>query len=228
MPLIKSAIATTTVRLSLRDFEAEVNERLEHARLGAEQIVAAARDRAGEIGAAAMEQGYKQGYENGVADARREAIEQFGEQLGLAVEALARAAATMEASRAELESAALADVVKLAIGIARRVTKRQGLIDPRVLAENLREAVKQLIRRDDVRIAINPKQRATLDEALAELKVEWPQLERVEIVEDEAIAPGGCRVTGGQGEIDADLNAQLDRIAADLIPTDDQQGMLWS
>jgi flagellar assembly protein FliH len=228
MPLIKSAIATTTVRLSLRDFEAEANQRLDRARSEADAIVAGARDRAGEIGAAAMEQGFKHGYENGVAEARRDAIEQFGEQFALSVEALARAAATMEASRADLESAALADVVKLALGIARRVTKRQGLIDPRVLTENLREAVKQLIRRDDVRIAIHPKQRATLDEALAELKLEWPQLDGVEIIEDESISPGGCRVSGGQGEIDADLNAQLDRIAADLIPTEDQQGTLWS
>jgi flagellar assembly protein FliH len=228
MPLIKSAIATTTVRLSLRDFESEANQRLDRARSEADAIVAGARDRAGEIGAAAMEQGFKHGYENGVVEARRDAIEQFGEQFALSVEALARAAATMEASRADLESAALADVVKLALGIARRVTKRQGLIDPRVLTENLREAVKQLIRRDDVRIAIHPKQRATLDEALAELKLEWPQLDGVEIIEDESISPGGCRVSGGQGEIDADLNAQLDRIAADLIPTEDQQGTLWS
>ena len=32
------------------------------------------------------------------------------------------------------------------------------------------------------------------------------------------LVPGGCRVTSGQGEVDADLNAQLDRIAAKLIP----------
>jgi flagellar assembly protein FliH len=218
MPLIKAAIATTTVRLSLRDIEADARRRTEHAREQADQIVEEARHRAGEIGAAAMEEGYKNGYAQGMADARREAIERFAEHAGLAVEALARAAATMEASRADLESAALADVVKLAIGIARRVTKRQGLIDSRVLTENLREAVKQLIRRDDVRVAIHPAQRASLDETLAQLKIEWPQLERVEIVEDDSISPGGCRVSGGQGEIDATLETQLDRIAADLIP----------
>jgi flagellar assembly protein FliH len=218
MPLIKAAIATTTVRLSLRDIEADAREHISRAREEADRIVAAARERAGEIGAAAMEEGYRHGYEQGNADARREAIEQVAEQTGLAIEALARAAATMEASRADLESAALADVVKLAIAIARRVTKRQGMIEPAVLAENLREAVKQLIRRDDIRIAIHPDQRATLDDMLARLKLEWPQMEGVEIVQDQSISPGGCRVTGGQGEIDATLQTQLDRIAADLIP----------
>jgi flagellar assembly protein FliH len=218
MPLIKAAIATTTVRLSLRDIEADVREQIARARDESDRIIASARERAGEIRAAAMEEGYRRGYEQGLADARRETIEQVAEQTGLAIEALARAAAGMEASRAELESDALADVVKLAIAIARRVTKRQGLIEPAVLAENLREAVKQLIRRDDVRIAIHPRQRATLDDMLDRLKIEWPQMERVEVVEDESISPGGCRVTGGQGEIDATLQTQLDRIAADLIP----------
>lgn len=224
MPLIKAAIATTTVRLSLRDIEADAREQLARAREEADGVVTAARERAGEIGAAAMEEGYRQGYQQGVADARRETIEQVAEQTGLAIEALARAAATMEASRAELENAALADVVKLAIAIARRVTKRQGLIDPGVLSENLREAVKQLIRRDDVRVAIHPDQRAALDQMLARLKIEWPQIERVEIMEDDSISPGGCRVSGGQGEIDAALETQLDRIAADLIPDADGKG----
>ena len=128
--------------------------------------------------------------------------------------------AAMETSRAQLESAALADVVKLAIAIARRVTKRQGLIDPRVLSENLRDAIKQLIHREDVRVAIHPAQRATLDEILQQLKLEWPQLEGAEVVEDDSISPGGCRVSGGQGHIDAQLETQLDRIAADLIPAD--------
>ena len=221
MPLIKAAIATTTVRLSLRDIEAEARDHLASAREESERILAAARERAGEIGASAMEEGYRQGYERGSADARREGIEQVAEQTGLAIEALARAAASMEASRAELESAALGDVVKLAIAIARRVTKRQGRVDPSVLSENLREAVKQLIRRDDIRVAIHPTQRTALEEMLAQLRIEWPQIERVEIVEDDSVSPGGCRVSGGQGEIDAALETQLDRIAADLIPDGD-------
>jgi flagellar assembly protein FliH len=222
MPLIKSAIATTTVRLSLRDIETDARQRVAAARDEAERLLADARERAGEIGANAMQQGWAQGYQQGTEEASREATERFAGEMALAVEALARAAAAMEASRVELETAALTDVVKLAIGIARRVTKRQGVIDPAVLTENLREAVKQLIRRDDVRVAIHPAQREALASAVAQLKIDWPQLEHVEVVEDDSIAPGGCRVSGGQGEIDADLQTQLDRIAADLIPHGDQ------
>jgi flagellar assembly protein FliH len=225
MPLIKAAIATTTVRLSLRDFDQEARERLDHARGQADAIVEQALHRAGEIGAQAMAGGWERGYAQGMADARREVVERYTEEIALAVAALARAAAMLEASRTRLQEDALADVVRLAIAIAQRVTRRQGVIDAAVLTENLRDAVKQLIRRDDVRIAIHPSQRATLAEALAQLKLQWPTLEHAEIVEDETIAPGGCRVAGGQGEIDADLQAQLDRIAADLIPSPDAKDL---
>ena len=218
MPLIKSAIATTTVRLSLRDIEADARALIERAENDAEQIVSEARRRAAEIGAQAMQEGWKQGHAQGLAEARAQAVEQFAEDIALSVEAMARAAAMIKASRVQRESAALADMVKLTLAIARRVTKRQGLIDPSVLTENLREAVRQLIRHEDVRVTIHPSQRATLIEALALLRQEWPTLEHVEIVEDDSICPGGCRVSGGQGEIDATLQAQLDRLAVKLMP----------
>ena len=42
-----------------------------------------------------------------------------------------------------------------------------------------------------------------------------PVQQRLEI---QSLLPGGCRVSGGQGEIDATLQTQLDRIAMKLLP----------
>jgi flagellar assembly protein FliH len=106
----------------------------------------------------------------------------------------------------------------LALAVAQRITRRLGMIDPAVLKENLREVMNLLVHRDDVRIAIHPAQRATLNDLLPQLKLQWPTLAHIDVVEDETVSPGGCRVTAGQGAIDADLQGQLDRIAAELIP----------
>jgi flagellar assembly protein FliH len=129
------------------------------------------------------------------------------------------AANTLNASRCDLEATALAEVVKLAIAIARRVTKRQGMIDPQVFTTNLEEAMKLVVQQVDLRIAINPAQRATLETALPQLGLKWPSLKHVEIIEEPAIAPGGCRISTRHGSVDADLDVQLDRIVADLLPT---------
>src|SRR5437660_1067285 len=174
MGLIKAAIATTTVRVSLRDIEAEARATVDQAQREASRIVADARERAGEIGAGAMSEGWSHGFAQGREEARRQAIDQHAEEIRLAVEALLRAAATIELSRAELENAALAEVVRLALAVAARITRRQGIVDPGVLAANLREAVKLIVRREGLHVAIHPSQRATLNEALAPLELEWP------------------------------------------------------
>jgi flagellar biosynthesis/type III secretory pathway protein FliH len=36
--------------------------------------------------------------------------------------------------------------------------------------------------------------------------------------DDEAIAPGGCRVFTSHGHVDADLQTQLDRVTMKLLP----------
>jgi len=40
----------------------------------------------------------------------------------------------------------------------------------------------------------------------------------VAIVDDDSLAPGGCRIATAGGLIDADLDEQINRIAADLLP----------
>jgi flagellar biosynthesis/type III secretory pathway protein FliH len=46
----------------------------------------------------------------------------------------------------------------------------------------------------------------------------WPALKHVELMDDPSLSPGGCRILTGGGVIDAELNAQVDRIAAELLP----------
>jgi flagellar assembly protein FliH len=118
----------------------------------------------------------------------------------------------------------LREVVALAVAIARRVTKRQGLVDPEVLTENLREAMKLVAHAADVRIAVHPQQKVVLESVLPQLRLSWPDLKHVELVEDSALSPGGCRIFTARGTVDADLDGQLDRVVNDLLPAPEKNG----
>src|SRR5437870_1667316 len=133
MGLIKAAIATTTVRVSLRDIEAEARVTVDQAQREASRIVADARECAGEIDAVVMSEGWLYGFVQGREEVRWQAIDQHAEEIRLAVEALLRAAAMIELSRAELENAVLVDVVWLVLVVAARITRWQGIVDPGVL-----------------------------------------------------------------------------------------------
>jgi flagellar biosynthesis/type III secretory pathway protein FliH len=228
MGLIKSAnVPAAAATFSMRDIENHAKSILLRARQQAEALLVEAQQEAEALRVQANAEGREQGRREGLAQGKQEgaragaaqALAEHKAQLTAAFTALAAAAAQLDASRRELEADGLKEVVTLATAIARRVTKRQGLIEPAVLAANLNEAMKLVAHAADVRVAVHPAQKKVLDETLPALRLAWPGLRHVEMTGDPAVAPGGCRIFTARGHVDADLDAQLDRVVADLLPS---------
>jgi flagellar assembly protein FliH len=227
MGLIKSTNTPPSLSpFSLTDVERHAKQILLRAGAQAEQLLAAAQVEGEELKRQAHEEGLEAGEREGTARGleqgrqagQQQALNEHRAQLQQALTAITTAMKSFDAQRADLEANALVEVVELAISIAQRVTKRQGLIEPRVLEANLTEAMKLAVHSTDLRIAIHPSQRATLDVALPQLGMQWPNLSHVQIINDPSLDPGGCKLFTTQGQIDADLQGQLDRIAAELLP----------
>ena len=178
---------------------------MHEARREAERIIADAQQRAAEIRPPEPE-------------VARVQTEGDPTDIASAVQTLNAAAIELLAAIEEFREEALSEVIELSMAIAERVTKRAGLIDPAVLAENLREAMKLVVRTTGLRIAVHPQQVELLKEAISQQKAESPALATAEIVADETVTPGGCRIATAHGRIDADLQTQLDRLAERLIP----------
>ncbi|HET6251159.1 MAG TPA: FliH/SctL family protein [Tepidisphaeraceae bacterium] len=227
MGLIKAPnIPVTVSPFSMADIEDAAKRMLLRARQQADQLLAAAQVEGEQLKADAKAQGTVEGIISGRAQGLAEgkkaglaqALAEHKAEIQLSLAAMNEAAATLNTSRGDLHSMALQEVVKLAIAIARRVTKRQGIFDPQSLIANLEEAMKLVVTHTNLRIEIHPSQRKELDIALPTLGLKWPSLKHVEVAEDPAISPGGCRIVTCQGRIDADLDVQLDRVVADLLP----------
>jgi flagellar assembly protein FliH len=227
MGLIKqSHVPSGVAAFSLRDVENHAKAMLVRAREQAEALLAAAQQEGEVIRQQAYEEGLvegrrdgrKQGELEGTKAGAQQALAEHQEQLATLVATLSTAAVEFDASRRELEAAGLSEVVALAAAIARRVTKRQGMIDSHVLAENLKEVMTLVAHAADVRVAIHPIQKQVLDDALPRLRMAWPQLKHLEIIPDASVAPGGCRIHTARGQVDGDLDAQLDRVVGELLP----------
>ena len=223
MGLIKSSkLPDQVVRFSLPDVEEQARARLAHAQAEAERIIADANARAADIESAAREQGQAAGWQQGHTDGHDSgasaALDQHAARLRELIATFNSAAAALDDFRAQVEAAATRDAVDLALAIAARITKRQGEIDPGVLLENVRAAMNVVGRTSVTRVAVNPSQRALLEEILPQLQGDSPSLRHAEILDDKTIAPGGCRVFTSHGHVDADLNTQLDRVITKLLP----------
>jgi flagellar assembly protein FliH len=227
MGLVKAAEAPVGLTaFSMRDIEAAARGILIRARNDAAQIIGEARAEAEKIKAEAKtggfaegrQQGLAQGLDEGKKSGHAQALAENGKALGELIKSMTEAVRDLDERRDDLHTAGLREVVDLACGIARRVTRRQAAFDPQVLCNNLKEAMALAIHAADIRIAMHPSQKQTLEKELPNLKMAWPQLKHIELVEDAGISPGGVRIYTVHGNIDGQLETQLDRLAAELIP----------
>jgi flagellar assembly protein FliH len=227
MGLIKADNAPSRLQpFSMADIENQAAEVIARAKVKADRLMAEAQVQAKRIATesrsaglrAGWKEGWKKGHEEGAKAGRELALMEHKAELASNILTLSTAAKQINQARIELESAAMKDVLDLAVAIAERVTKRQGVFDPAVAVNNVIEAMKLVSHSSDVRIAIHPANKNSLAQVLPRLKMQWPALTHVELVEDAMLAPGGCRVYTAQGEVDGDLDGQINRIVADLVP----------
>jgi flagellar assembly protein FliH len=231
MGLIKSEQAPVGLSaFSMQDIEAAARVTLLRARQQANEILAAARVEAEALRQAAHVSGFAQGHSQGLTEGRAQgatsghaqALDEHNAAMDALIKSLTQTAQEIEQRRDDLETTALREVIDLGCAIARRITKRQALIDPQVMIANLKEAMSLAVHAADVRIALHPSQTQTLRRELANLQLSWPQLKHIELSEDASIEPGGVRIFTTGGQVDGTLDTQLDRIIAELSPRDER------
>jgi flagellar assembly protein FliH len=227
MGIIKSTnVPPTLETFSMRDIEAQARIIITRAQQEADKIVSEAHVEGARIrqksyddgNAAGTQDGLKKGTEDGKAAGKAAALAENRAKLEQLLKTFTTAVSEMNASRAKLESTAATEVIKLAVAIARRVTKLQGSLDPSVLTENVRSAMKLAVHAADIRISVHPSQKQGLSELMPQLKMQWPSVSHVDLIDDAAMAVGSCRVFTASGHVDAELDQQIDRVAADLLP----------
>jgi flagellar assembly protein FliH len=227
MAVIKADQAPATVStFSMADIEKQAKLVLLGAKVRAERLLVAAQEEGEQIKREAHAQALAEGRRAGIAEGlelgrkqgRDEALAGQREELAELVGAMTQAVQELDGARLALEAESKTAVIRLAIAIAERVTKRLGVVDAEVAVANVEEALRLVVHSADVRIAVHPSQRATLTDVLPRIRAKWPAMKHVDLVEDGSIAPGGCRIYSGGGEVNADLDLQLARIAEELVP----------
>lgn len=159
-----------------------------------------------------MRQAHESGQQEGRAAAERSARSRIDD----AEKRLARGVTELAAYRARLRRDAERDVVLLAIEIAQRVLHRQISTDQEALHGLVKAALDRMEARDLLRVRVNRDHAAALERALNEIGA--PQ--RVEVIADAGLEPGGMVFETARGSFDASVSTQLDEIQrgfADIV-----------
>jgi flagellar assembly protein FliH len=163
-----------------------------------EQLEAAEAQREAELRAA-----HAAGYEEGVAAGRAE--------VSAAARALGAAAAELQEARGQAADHAEPVAVDLALQIAGKVLGGALEVEPELVVEVVRGALRRLTEPLPATVLVNPDDVELVRDSLAELNSEHGA--ELKVRGDRRVERGGCVVNTAAGEIDAQISAQLERAA---------------
>ncbi len=194
------------------DMAQQAQQKLEQVQARASQLVEQAQQQA----AAIREKSAAEGKQAALAEIDRFVEERIAKEIGSALPAIHATVDQIEQSKQTFLADWERNVVQLACAIAARVIRREVQHAPEITLELIREALQLATGSPQVRVALNPKDQSALSGQLQPLLAELNRLGTAEIVAEETVEPGGCRIETQYGAIDQQIAAQLERIEQEL------------
>lgn len=184
-----------------------------------QRILEGAQEKGFEAGRAeGLSAGYRDGFEKGHA----EALEEARKRTAALAAAWESELAAFVAKRQELVDEAGADVLELVLKIAERVIKRKLEAEPDVVVGQLEHVLSMVARPTRLVVRAHPEDRALLGELLPGIVSRFAMVKHLEMTDDASLSRGSIVAldagADGAAKFDADVQAQLERIAAAIVP----------
>ncbi len=200
------------VAYNLTDMENEAGRLLGGYRDQAASIVAKANEEAARIKKQARDSGRREVLE----EVRKESTARQEQQLATLMPALRKAIEDIGHAKHAWLAHWEKSAVHLAAAIAARLIRRELPQMPELTLTLVREALELAAGSGRIRVHLNPVDYETLGPQAEAIAKEMRGLAAAELVADEKISAGGCRVETEFGVIDQQFEAQLARIEEEL------------
>src|SRR5215472_5946618 len=164
---------------------------------------------------AQLEQALLEADANAYARGRREAESAMNERVAASVrttaEQLAHSLADLSAARPKLCKQAEADLLRLAVSLARRILHRELSVDPLALQSLVQICLDRLAGQEQLQVRVNSALAAPIRAILSKLSSR-----NIEITPDNTLDTGGLVFETARGQLDASIQTQLDEIERGL------------
>lgn len=209
---IKGGPEIRTQQFNLTNIQDQADGYLGDVRQQAEQIVAAANEQARQI----RDEARQQGSQAALQALEKLVEEKVARQMRSVLPALREAVNGIRHARQAWAAQWEKGAVRLASAIAERVIRRELTRTPEIPLKLIREALNLAAGSGRLRLQMNPADYKALGDNVQQLADELAELSPSDIVPNDSISPGGCRVDSEFGEIDQQFASQLKRIEEEL------------
>jgi flagellar assembly protein FliH len=210
---------------NFNDIVAEAEALMAAARQQAEEMIAQAQREVDAIEQKTQEKGYREGFEQGMKEGEKKGYDQA---LGKGREEFAKmneeAMTSLQAIINEFDQVkhdiifrAEQDTVVLAVAIAKKVIKKASMLSEDITMENIKSALSFVAKPTNLLVKVNARDvdhLKTLTEKEADV---FGRFQAIRFQADESIKPGGCVVVTQEGQVDGQLDVQVDRIVQEIL-----------
>jgi flagellar assembly protein FliH len=159
-----------------------------------------------------LEQKLREAHAAGVSEGEAEGRKRAAAETQAAIERMARSIEEMAGLRARLRKDAEADVVRLALAIARRILCRELAVDPDAMHGLVLGALEKLQGQEICRVRVHPAHAPLVSQCLRQAIPATP----VEVIPDASREPGAVVFETERGSLDASVETQLREIERGL------------
>jgi flagellar assembly protein FliH len=200
------------VAFSFADMRGQAEDYLDTVRSEAAKIVQQAHRHAEKIRRDAEVSGRK------AAEAAAERVldEKVAKRMATLIPALQQLVTQINDAKGALQDHWERSALKVSTAIAARIIRRELKSDPQITLDSIAEALRLAAGSAEITLRICPTDYENLGPQVERLAAVLCQLAPSQIVADETISAGGCRVETRFGEVDQQIEAQLQRIEEDL------------
>ena len=226
---VDALFGNSLVAFNTNDLKAMAAKILRRAEEVAEQKVAAAAQTAAaqekkgyDAGMAkGLAEGGKKGEATGRAAGEKAAREEFAKSVEGVAAALKATLAELNRRKMQLQADAEADLIHLAVAIAKRVVRQEFAALPDAALPVVREAIGLCNDRSDLTLLLNPEDVAAVERELPALRGAFADLGRVALAPDPTIERGGALLRTATSSVDLRLSAQFAALERALSGSED-------
>lgn len=211
-PQFPSGDEMRQVAFDLTDMESQADVYLAKVRVEAAKIVQQAEQEAAQIRQNSEEAG-KQAAEAAV---ERILDEKVSKQMKTLLPALAAAVQQIEDSRQAWLRHWETSAISLACEIAEKLVRRELQSQPQITLEWMQDALKMCAGTAEITIRVSPSEFETLGNQIEHLAEVFHTTGKSNVLSDDSISVGGCRIETEFGEVDTQLETQLKRLQEEL------------
>jgi len=202
-----------TAVFNLTDMSDQANQYLGGVRQQAAQLVAEANRESEEI----RQRAKAAGREAAMREVEKNIQQQIARQLSTVLPAIEKLVQTLDLSQQAWHAEWEQGVVRLATAIAARVIRREVQQTPQITLEWISESLQLITSQRKLTVRLHPEDYAALRNEVETLAAQLRGLAPTEIVADQDVSRGGCRLDAESGSIDQQIESQLKRIEEELF-----------